>query len=411
MTLTLLFDLDDTLLGNSMDSFIPAYLSSLCEHLSPYLPADKLVSSLISGTQAMLDKSSPAGTLKDTFDQAFYPVLGINEADYYHKFEGYYRDVFPDLKPLTRFLPDAVSTIEESFKRGYNVAIATNPLFPHAAIKQRLEWAGLSPELYPFLVVPSYETFHFAKPHSAFFTESLAALGWPDGPVVMVGDNYDQDIGPARSMGMGNFWMVDEDQINGHDMPVSAGMGKIQDLFSWIDTVAWEHLEPDFNRVETMLAVLRATPAALHAFSREFENDNWDEHPHPGEWNYTEIMCHLRDVDIEVNTPRIAQVLDGNNPFLPGIDTDRWAQERVYYCQNGPQALVDFANSRVQLLNLLDSLENADWERPANHAIFGPTSLKEIVSIIVGHDQLHIRQAFQFKGDITYQTTTRASRE
>lgn len=394
-----------------MDNFIPAYLSSLCEYLSPYLPADQLVSTLMSGTQAMLDKNSPQGTLRDTFDQAFYPVLGINQADYYPKFERFYRDVFPDLKSLTSFLPEAVRTIEESFNRGYNVAIGTNPLFPRTAIEQRLEWAGLSPEVYPFLVIPSYETFHFAKPNTAFFTESLAVLGWPDGPVVMVGDDYDHDIGPPRAMGMGNFWIVDEEAIPRDELPVSAGTGKIQDLIGWIDTVPWEYLEPDFNRVETMLAVLRATPAALHAFSREFETENWDEHPRLGEWNYTEIMCHLRDVDSEVNKPRIAQVLNGNNPFLPGIDTDKWAQERLYYCQNGPEALRDFTTSRVELLNLLDSLEEADWERPANHAIFGPTSLKEIVSIIVGHDQLHIQQAFQFMGDLTIQARTRAPRK
>jgi len=63
-----------------MDTFIPAYLQSLCEHLAPFIPAEKLVSTLMSGTQAMLDNDMPDKALKEVFDQAFYPVLGIQEA-------------------------------------------------------------------------------------------------------------------------------------------------------------------------------------------------------------------------------------------------------------------------------------------------------------------------------------------
>jgi len=405
MTLTLLLDLDDTLLGNSMDTFIPAYLQALCDHLAPLIPAEKLVSTLLSGTQAMLDNNFPDKTLKEVFDQAFYPALGIQQTDYVEEFNTFYRDVFPALKGLTKFQPEAVKTIEEAFKRDYNVAIATNPLFPMTAIWQRLEWAGLSPDIFPFILVPSYESFHFAKPNTAFFTELLASIGWPAGPVVMVGDDYEHDIAPARLLGIGNFWVIKEEPSTRDDLPPGAGSGKIQDLIPWLDSVQEEELEPDFNRIETMLAVLRATPAVVDAFSENFDSDYWVEHPQPGEWSYTEIMCHLRDVDAEVNSPRIQQVLSQNNPFLPGIDSDKWAQERLYYCQNGPDALQDFTTSRIQLLDLLDSMGEADWERPANHAIFGPTSLKELVSIIVGHDQLHILQAYKILGDFSKHTT------
>lgn len=392
-----------------MDTFIPAYLQSLCEHLAPFIPAEKLVSTLMSGTQAMLDNDMPDKALKEVFDQAFYPVLGIQEANYIQRFDSFYSDEFSKLQQLTQFRPEAVSMIEEAFNRGYNIAIATNPLFPMTAIQQRLEWAGLSPEIYPFLLIPSYETFHFAKPNTAFFTESLAKLGWPTGPVVMVGDDFDHDIAPARVLGIGNFWIIENGVPSGEELPTSAGCGNIQDLLPWIDSVQAEDLDLDFNRVETILAVLRATPAVVDAFSGEFDSNQWDEHPQPGEWNYTEIMCHLRDVDSEVNSPRIKQVLDESNPFLPGIDSDKWAQERLYYCQNGPEALRDFTTSRIQLLNLLDSLDAADWERSASHAIFGPTSLKELVSIIVGHDQLHIQQAYRFIADLSKQTAAQSS--
>jgi hypothetical protein len=115
----------------------------------------------------------------------------------------------------------------------------------------------------------------------------------------------------------------------------------------------------------------------------------------PEEWCQTEVLCHLRDVEVEVNLPRLTELIQNTDPFLPGIDSDSWAEERGYVNQDGPLALQGFITSRIQTLQLLDGLSPEDWERPARHAIFGPTSLSELVSIMAGHDQLHIRQLYQ----------------
>jgi FMN phosphatase YigB (HAD superfamily) len=393
MSLVLLLDLDDTCLGNSMDTFLPAYLQALGEHLAEVISPEKMLPALLASTQEMLANQRPDRTLKQVFDGNFFTKLGSNPEDFADHFESFYSDVFPSLKSLTQYRPEAVSMVEEAFRRGYSVAIATNPLFPRSAILQRLEWAGLSSNDYPFSLIPSYETSYFAKPNPAFFTETLSLLGWPEGPVVMVGDNIEHDIMPAKMFGIGTFWINNGDRVIEDEYDESNGYGNLEDLLPWIDATSHDIHEPDFSRVEAMQAVLRATPAVLNAFSKDLETNSWQKHPQPGEWNFTEIVCHLRDVDNEVNTPRVDKVLEEEDPFLPGIDSDKWAEERLYYCQNGPQALQDFTNSRMKLLEILDGLQSADWQKPARHAIFGPTSLKELVGIIVGHDRLHVRQA------------------
>jgi len=409
MSLTLLLDLDDTCLGNSMDTFIPAYLQAMGDHLSGYIPPEDLASALMSSTQDMFQNTRPDRTLKQVFDHSFYPKLGIDPHDFIDLFESFYIDKFPSLKKLTQFRPEAVRMVDEAYRRGYIVAIATNPIFPLTAILQRLDWAGLSPQKYPFNLIPSYETAYFAKPNPAFFTEILSRLGWPDGPVVMVGDNFDHDIAPARLLGLGTFRITTSEQTPADTSHPSNGYGGVDQLLSWIDSTSSDDLIPDYNRIEAMLAVLRASPAVLNAFSWELKASNWVEHPQPGEWSFTEILCHLRDVDIDVNLPRIDKVLNEFNPFLPGIDSDKWAEERLYYCQNGLEALRDFTSSRIQLLDLLDGLKPEEWNRPARHAIFGPTSLKELVSIIVGHDRLHVQQAFRSLGEISQHTMSASS--
>jgi hypothetical protein len=141
----------------------------------------------------------------------------------------------------------------------------------------------------------------------------------------------------------------------------------------------------------------------MEAFTLGLDKVSWLENPEPGEWSITEIMCHLRDVDGEVNLPRIKKVLQEQNPFLQGIDTDQWAHERLYYCQNGQEALSDFTAWRIQLLEVMNKLEPEEWMRPARHAIFGPTNLNELASILVRHDRLHVKQAYESLGVLSQQ--------
>ena len=54
MTLTLLLDLDDTLLGNDIDIFLPAYLKLLVKHLMDYLSPDRMDKNLLAANQVML---------------------------------------------------------------------------------------------------------------------------------------------------------------------------------------------------------------------------------------------------------------------------------------------------------------------------------------------------------------------
>jgi hypothetical protein len=106
----------------------------------------------------------------------------------------------------------------------------------------------------------------------------------------------------------------------------------------------------------------------------------------------TEVICHLRDVETEVFEPRFEKIINEDNPFIVGIDSDPWAEQRHYIRQDGPQALSVFISKRKGLISLLSALPPEDWQRPARHAIFGPTHLQELASFVSEHDRLHIQQ-------------------
>ncbi|HSO26589.1 MAG TPA: HAD family hydrolase, partial [Anaerolineales bacterium] len=194
MRLTLLLDLDDTLMTNNMRTFLPAYFESLSAVLLAYAQPQPLIQHLLAATDKMTANDQPNRTLKEAFDAAFYPALGKTADDLQPELERFYAEDFPKLERVIKRRPAAIALVQEAFRRGYRVAVTTNPLFPRPAILHRLAWAGLPADEYPFELITSYESFHFTKPRPAYFAEALGRLGWPEGPVVVVGDDLENDI-------------------------------------------------------------------------------------------------------------------------------------------------------------------------------------------------------------------------
>ena len=390
MNLTLLLDLDDTLLDTNLDTFIPVYIEAFSAFLKNDVDPELTLSALLSGTRKMIANSDPSRTLQQVFDAEFYPKVGFAKESLQPRIDQFYDEAFPKLRYLTSPRPEAVEMVEWALAHGIRLAIATNPLFPLAAIQHRMRWAGLPPEKFPFEVVSAYEAFHFAKPSPAFFAEALGQMGWPDGPVVMVGDDVKRDLPGALALGLPIYWIdiLDAKLPDGYNL---AGQGSIGELRSWLEETDHTTLEPAFSTPESLVAIMLSTPAVISGLLKQGSDLDVKRRPFPTEWSLTEIICHLRDTEVEVNLPRLRMLLELDEPFIPTRMAAAWAEERDYNSQDISQALQDFTSARIQTIDFLNGLTD-EWKRKARHAIFGPTDLQELVKFMTEHDRLHIRQ-------------------
>ena len=389
MTFNLLLDLDDTLLDSNIDALIPVYFQKLAAYMANVVPPEKFIRELARGTQVMYASTRMDRTLEQIFSENFYPALDLPQADLAAAIDKFYDDIFPTLEPLTKPRPEAIALVEWAFSQGWNVAVATDPLFPRKAILHRLRWAGLAPENHPFTLIPDFQTFHFAKASVAYFPEFLARMGWTDGPLLMVGDSLERDILPAKEAGIPAFML----SVDGQRPPEGVPSGTLADLRYYLESTDLSTLKADYSSPLALLAFLQATPAVLHTLSLSMTPEQWIKRPQPDEWAFLEVLCHLRDVDAEVNLARVETVLRDDNAFITGQMTDQWAEERQYILQDGQAALRDFFSARARLVDRLKAISATDWERSARHTIFGPTQLRELVSFMVDHDRLHIQQA------------------
>ncbi len=390
MSLTLLLDLDNTLIDTNLDSFVPAYFQALGQHLNRRVKPEVMLHALISGTNSMNESEDPTHTLEETFDSGFYERLGIAKTELVEVIDDFYDNIFPTLSAHTKQRKEAALLVEWALAREFRVAIATDPLFPRKATYHRVRWAGIDPDRVE--LISTFEHFHFTKTHPAYYAEVLGRIGWPEGPVLMVGNDVTRDLTPAHQLGLATY-LVDGEP--GSNPGFEAGRGRLADLRPWLEAVDLSTLEPSFKSKDAVLAIMISTPAVLQSLTSSLTDEAWRHEPSRDDWAMNEIVCHLRDTDREIHLLQLKLLLERDGAFIPRPDTGIWANEREYLNVNGLTALAEFTSARLEMLKTLKEQSHEMWSRKARHAIFGPTNFLEILSFVADHDRLHIQQAWK----------------
>jgi len=230
----LLLDLDDTLLINDMDAFGQHYIKALLAKVRKVCPPQPFLEALEVATRAMLYNDGTNGTNAEVFRQEFFPRIGRSPEELMPLFEEFYAQDFETLRRYTAVDPDARPLVELAFERGYQVAIATQPVFPLAATLARLRWAGVGAEEFPYDFIASYETMSACKPHPHFFATILERLGRAPGECLMVGDSLDADMA-AGKWGLKTFWVCRRRESGPAAAPCDL-QGSLRDLITLIET-------------------------------------------------------------------------------------------------------------------------------------------------------------------------------
>ncbi len=221
-----LFDLDDTLLVNDMNRFVKEYFDLLTPGMAHLVPPKKFITALFRATFAMMKNRNPAVTNQQVFIDHFFPSVGRTAEEMMPLFDEFYESRFGSLRSLTAPNPAARLAVRTAIDAGCEVVVATNPIFPETAMRQRMDWAGVSD--LPFRLVTSYEIMHTAKPNSFYYREILELIGRRPEECVMVGDDWGNDMAPAMEVGLNVFWV---DGAAG--VPDSPPLGPLSDFRDW----------------------------------------------------------------------------------------------------------------------------------------------------------------------------------
>ncbi len=174
----ILFDLDGTLLDSNMENFLPHYFSRLARGWRISRPPKR--SSLTSWRRPSSCWRMTAARPTRGFSQRRFTRLPATPAPSWSRFfDDFYGRDLPGLQEYTQRKPEARTVVQLAFALGYKVAIATNPLFPATANRQRMAWAGVDD--FPYDWVTTYENSRCCKPNLCYFDADRRTPGRPGG--------------------------------------------------------------------------------------------------------------------------------------------------------------------------------------------------------------------------------------
>jgi HAD superfamily hydrolase (TIGR01549 family) len=229
----LLLDLDDTLLINEMETFEPLYFHALMARIRTAYDPRPFMQALGEATRIMMQNDGTRGTNAQVFHAEFFARIEHDPDEVMALFDQFYETEFETLRRYTAADPEARALVELAMAEGYQVAIATQPLFPLPAILARLRWADVPADEFAYDYISSYEVLGACKPHPHFFRTIMSHLGRAPAECLMVGDSLEADM-PARQHGLKTFW-VDRGRVKAPRRAAHA-QGSLGDLINLIKT-------------------------------------------------------------------------------------------------------------------------------------------------------------------------------
>lgn len=227
-----LFDLDGTLLPLDTEDFVRVYLKELAGKVAHLIAPDQLIKAIWEATEAMIKNEDETQTNEQIFEQEFIKRTGVDQETIWPSFNQFYEQDFPKLSKYTKASPWSQKVVQAAIDNGYKVAVATNPVFPRAAIMERLKWAGIDD--LPFEWVTVYEEAHFCKPNPKYYLEVAERIGVRPEECVMIGNDMQEDM-VASATGMKTYYLKSKYQIDrGHPTYQVDDAGDLQALFEAI---------------------------------------------------------------------------------------------------------------------------------------------------------------------------------
>lgn len=229
-----LFDLDGTLLPMDQEVFIKHYFGGISKYLSQFgYEPKKLIESIWLGTKDMINNDG-SKTNEEAFWDRFKLIYGNDVMLDEPKFNDFYIKHFDEIKNSCGYDPNARETILKIKDMGYEVLLATNPIFPSIATRKRISWTGLDYD--DFKLVTTYENSSYCKPNLKYYEEILSKLGYQVNECLMVGNDVAEDMIAAK-LGMKVF-LLPKCLINKNNEDINKyPHGDFNDLLEFIKTL------------------------------------------------------------------------------------------------------------------------------------------------------------------------------
>lgn len=141
----------------------------------------------------------------------------------------------------------------------------------------------------------------------------------------------------------------------------------------------------------TVLRGLAETPRALERLLRGLPPKGFDWNYGPGKWSIRQVVCHLRDCELNFSV-RWRKLVSEENVTLVAFEQDFWARKTRYAKQDAKTALAAFLALRAANVEMLKLAGAAAHGNTGTHPSYGQLSVRQIFRHVLFHDRKHLDQ-------------------
>ena len=127
-----------------------------------------------------------------------------------------------------------------------------------------------------------------------------------------------------------------------------------------------------------------------------FPEESLSAHPIPGKWSAREIVHHLADSEA-ISAQRLRKLLTEEYPVIDGYDQDKYAILLRYNLRDIQPAMEAFRAARATTLQLIESMDDEDWQLRGWHSEHGLYSAGLWLEIYGVHAHNHASQIRQLR--------------
>lgn len=192
MIKNILFDLDGTLINTYQSNFNHKFFESIDKKFNDFGYEGKSLSKIVLEGLAVMVNNDGKNSNEEAFWKYFEKKSSIKKENVINIFEEFYNNEYDGLNDCVEKINASKEAISILKDKGYNLILATNPLFPKIAIEKRASWGDICCS--DFSYITSYENSHYAKPNVNYYREIMENNNLNNEETMMFGNDLIEDL-------------------------------------------------------------------------------------------------------------------------------------------------------------------------------------------------------------------------
>ncbi len=207
----LLIDFDNTLVLFNEDQFLVSYAKLAYPYYQDLYDEYTFFQKLLQSTLHMIHNDGSQTNVEAFTNHFIADTFTLSFEECIKRFHQFYEESFEQLGSIVTIVPYGRTLLEKVIRKGIQVVIATNPIFPEIATRIRVGWAGILD--LDITLITHAENMSYCKPHPEYYHAILELIQQEPQDCVMAGNDPVSDMA-ASNLGLQTF-LVDLDQEKG----------------------------------------------------------------------------------------------------------------------------------------------------------------------------------------------------